>query len=84
MDAEEELKILEEQQKEKKGEDEEEEDEEEINNYCINDKQLNIQIKLFETSKEEYLVRFMKTSGEKADFYNNLDYMYYFAKNILN
>ena len=97
VDIEEELKILEEQQKEQEEEDKEEEKEEEneeeneeekeeINHYVKNNQHLKIQVKLFESGKKdekEYLVRFMKISGEKIDFYKNLDYMYYFAENIL-
>ena len=69
--------------KEEEEEEEEDDDDDKINNFKIKDRDLVIQIKLFKSDENEYLLRFMKISGEKADFYKNLDYLYSLAKKKL-
>ena len=85
--VEEELKKLDEifskEEKVKEEEEEEDDDDDEINNFKIKDRDLVIQIKLFESGENEYLIRFMKISGEKADFYKNLNYLYSLVKKVL-
>lgn len=68
---------------EKKEEEQEEEDEDDIKRYEIKKNECTVEITLYESNKEEYILSFMRIAGEKYDFYKNLDYLYYFAKEAL-
>ena len=76
-------KLKEKEQKHEEKEEEEEDDEDAIKRYEMKKNECIIEIKLFESNNEEYLVRFMKIAGEKYYFYKNLDYLYSMAKEAL-
>ena len=67
--------------KEEKNEDEENEEDE--NNIIINKPKLIIQVKLFKTLNGEYLLRFIRLSGELYEYYKNLEIIISLAKNLL-
>ena len=58
----------------KKNEEEEEEEEEELDfkNIRQNDKNCIIQVKLYKSNKDEFILRFIKKLGELNDYYHNL------------
>ena len=58
-----------------------EEDEEELE--YISQKKLTIQLKLFETEKKEFILRFMKKSGRLDDYYKALEEIMKEAESLL-
>lgn len=66
--------------KEEESEEESEEDKNKENNKIV----LNIQVKIFKTKNDDYLLRFKKCSGSLDDYYNNLKIIIPLAKSILN
>ena len=62
---------------------EEEIEEEDENNNTIEKGEVLIQIELFESDKERYLLRFVKKSGETDDFYKILKNMNVYIEEIM-
>jgi hypothetical protein len=51
-------------------------------NYNLNKKECIIDIELFQYDKE-FVLRFLRLSGELEDFYNNLKKIYAYAEDLL-